>query len=189
MSSSSDFNDFLKEAGDIRQIKQDKISPQKSAEDNINTPYRQKIAASFGRKERNFLTDGEVPSVDPDEVLSFKLDGIQPGVFKKLRQGKYGFDHHLDLHRKTVAESRTEVYELLKHASKKNQRVILITHGKGAQSNPPARLKSYTNHWLKQVDTVLAFHSAQPQHGGVGSVYVLLKKPEKEDQLNPSKYF
>jgi len=108
-------------------------------------------------------------------------------VFKKLRQNRYNFDFHLDLHRRTVAEARKDVYQLLKNSARFNYRTLLITHGKGLKSNPPARLKSYLNHWLKQVDIVLAFHSAQPQHGGTGSVYVLLKKPQ-EDKINPAKY-
>ncbi|MCW8878052.1 MAG: DNA endonuclease SmrA [Kangiellaceae bacterium] len=188
MQNSDDINDFLAEMGDVNQLKQDKIAKTHKKTPTTNPIYRQKMAASFGRKDRNFLTDGEVEPVEPLEVLSFKLDGIQPGVFKKLRQGKYGFDFHLDLHRKTVAEARHEVYELLRTAGSFNRRVLLITHGKGIQSNPPARLKSYVNHWLKQVDLVLAFHSAQPQHGGTGSVYVLLKKPEQENRINQTKY-
>lgn len=188
MPNNSEFDEFLSEMGDVRPISQDKVVQKSKPDENINTPYRQKIAASFGKKERNFLTDGEVPPVEPEEILDFKLDGIQPGVYKKLRQGKYGFDFHLDLHRKTVAEARQEVYELLRTASKSNRRVLLITHGKGIMSNPPARLKSYVNYWLRQVDIVLAFHSAQAQHGGAGSVYVLLKKPSQEDRINPSKY-
>jgi DNA-nicking Smr family endonuclease len=63
-------------------------------------------------------------------------------------------------------------------------RCLLITHGKGAQSNPPARIKSYVNHWLQQVENVIAFHSATPRHGGTGSVYVLLKKTPASDDVN-----
>lgn len=188
MTKDSDFSDFLSEVSDVRPIKQDKVTKSSTQKDEINSPYRQKIASSFSPKDRNFLTDGEVPPVEPEQLLEFKLDGVQPGVYKKLRQGKYGVDYHLDLHRKTVAEARQEVYELLRTASKLNRRVLLITHGKGIMSNPPARLKSYLYHWLQQVESVLAFHSALPQHGGTGSVYVLLKKPEQEGRLNPSKY-
>jgi DNA-nicking Smr family endonuclease len=32
------------------------------------------------------------------------------------------------------------------------------------------------NRWLREVDNVLAFHSAQPADGGTGAVYVLLRK-------------
>ena len=51
-------------------------------------------------------------------------------------------------------------------------------HGKGEDSATPARLKSYTNAWLRQLPEVLAFHSAQRRHGGYGATYVLLRKNE-----------
>jgi len=188
MSNNTDSADFFQEMADVKPLNQDKIAVTNTSEPSINTPYRQKVAQSFGQKDRNFLTDGEVSPVEPEEILTFKLDGVQPGVFKKLRQGKYGVDFHLDLHRKTVLEARQEVYQLLRSADKSNLRTLLITHGKGVQSNPPAKLKSYVNHWLRQVDIVVAFHSAQPQHGGSGSVYVLLKKPSQPNRINQAKY-
>ncbi|TQV76909.1 DNA endonuclease SmrA [Aliikangiella marina] len=188
MNNDFETDDFLNEMSDVKPLNQDKIVVNKSQSNGLNTDYRQKVAQSFGKRDRNFLTDGEVEPVEPEAILSFKLDGVQPGVFKKLRQGKYAVDYHLDLHRKTVAESRNEVYQLLKNADHNSYRTLLITHGKGAMSNPPARLKSYVNHWLKQVDVVTAFHSAQPQHGGAGSVYVLLKKPSAPRRINQAKY-
>lgn len=187
MSNHSDSNDFIEEMAQVRPLKQDKIIKKTTPEAPLDKAYRQKMAESFGRKENNFLTDGEVPPVEPEEVLAFKLDGIQPGVYKKLRLGKYPIDFHLDLHRKTVAEARNEVFQLLRSSARYGHRTLLITHGKGIQSKPQAKLKSYVNHWLKQVDIVIAFHSAQPKQGGTGSVYVLLKKP-KEDKINQAKY-
>jgi len=93
------------------------------------------------------------------------------------------------IYRQKVAESfsaknkkRSEVYQLIKNSIDRGYRCLLITHGKGAQSNPPARIKSYVNHWLQQVENVIAFHSAIPKHGGTGSVYVLLKKTVNNDR-------
>ncbi len=188
MSDNNDSEDFLNEMSGIKPLTQDKITKNIHKNQAVNDKYRQKVAQSFKNKDCNFLTEVEVEAVEPDEILSYKLDGIQPAVFKNLRQGKYGYDYQLDLHRKTVAEARVEVYELLKYANKYQYRTLLLTHGKGATSNPPARLKSYVNHWLKQVNIVVAFHSATPRHGGTGSVYVLLKKPEKKNQINQAKY-
>ncbi|TQV84475.1 DNA endonuclease SmrA [Aliikangiella coralliicola] len=186
--SNSESGDFLEEIADVKPLNQDKVASIRTQKDVINNEYRKKVAESFARKDTNFLTDGEVEPVEPEAILNFKLSGIQPGVFKKLKQGKYGFEYHLDLHRKTVAEARNEVYQLLRNANRLGHRSLLITHGKGIMSNPPARLKSYVNHWLQQVDIVVAFHSAQPRHGGTGSVYVLLKKPTEPDKINQAKY-
>ena len=188
MPENTDIDSFFAEVSDVKKIKQDKVVERQSLTDNINSHYRKKVAQSFGDKALNFLTDGDVDPVDPEEILTFKLDGIQPAVFKKLRQGKYEIDYHLDLHRKTVVQAREEVYQLLRSSTHFNYRTLLITHGKGALSNPPAKLKSYINHWLKQVDIVLGFHSAHDRHGGAGSVYVLLKKAEAPDKINQAKY-
>jgi len=43
-------------------------------------------------------------------------------------------------------------------------------------------MKSYTAYWLRQLSPVMAFHSALPQHGSYGAVYVLLQKSEKQKQ-------
>ncbi|MDH5434721.1 MAG: DNA endonuclease SmrA [Gammaproteobacteria bacterium] len=186
MSKNTDETLFSAEMEGVKPIKQDKIIQSAKAEAK-STDYRQQQAESFARPDKNFLTDTEVASVEPNAVLSYKKDGVQPAVFKKLRLGKYIINDRLDLHRKTVEESRQAVFSLVELAKKRHFRCLLITHGKGFQSNPPARLKSFVDHWLKQFDDVLAFHSAQPEHGGTGSVYVLIKK-QPDFKLNAAKY-
>lgn len=176
MSKFNDKNAFLDAVSDIKPLKQDKVSVTDKHADALNAPYRKKVAESYVNRQQNFLTDGEVESVLPEAVLSYKLAGVQPQVFKKLKQGKYAYQYHLDLHQNTVAQSREKIYQLIVKSLSHGYRCLLITHGKGAKSNPPARIKSYVNYWLKQIDQVLAFHSALPQNGGTGSVYVLLKK-------------
>ncbi|GAB3479341.1 Smr/MutS family protein [Marinomonas epiphytica] len=39
--------------------------------------------------------------------------------------------------------------------------------------------RCYINKWLRDLDNVMAFHSAQRHHGGLGAVYVLFKKSDK----------
>jgi len=48
----------------------------------------------------------------------------------------------------------------------------------GKRKAAEKRIKSFVNHWLRQLLQVLAFHSTQQQHGGVGAVYVLIQKSE-----------
>lgn len=187
MSQSSD-NPFLEEFADIQPLEQDKINVRKQEPTNVAIEVK-KAAAAFGKqKDQNYLTDAPVTPVEPQQVLEYKLDGVQTGVFKKLRQGKYVIESHLDLHRHTVAEARSAMYQFLQDALRHGFRTLLITHGKGERSNPPARIKSYVNHWLQQVPEVLAFHSAQKQHGGTGSVYVLLRKSNDERVANREKF-
>ncbi|MDQ7050106.1 MAG: DNA endonuclease SmrA [Enterobacterales bacterium] len=188
---SDDINDFLVEMADVAAIKQDKIAHSQS-QIIKNQPAaiknRKQAAIRSTEKYVNFLTDGEVEQVKPDELLSYKISGIQPQVFKKLRLGAYPQDYHLDLHRHNVQQARQAVFELFSQTENDTLRCFLITHGKGHRSNPPAKLKSYVNHWLKQIVQVIAFHSAIPKQGGGGSVYVLLKKAKHLKTINQKKY-
>ena len=135
-------------------------------------------------KDENYLTLGEVHSKAPLEYLEWKKIGIQNAVFERLRKGLYDIDGTLDLHRKTVKEARVMVFEFLELSIRKRWRNVLISHGKGEASKTPGRLKSYVFAWLEQHEEVNAFCSAQRKKGGVGSVYVLLKKSPEEKELN-----
>lgn len=121
-------------------------------------------------------TGHEIKQLDPFDVLSFTRPGVQHGVFKNLRLGKYDIHSTLDLHGKTVEQSRQSVWGFVNDCYKQGVRCALITHGKGQGREEPAKLKSCVNHWLPQIDSVLAFHTAQKQHGGLGATYILLKK-------------
>jgi len=183
----SNSDDFFAEMQGVQQIQQDKIF--KSApQSQINTQYRKNAATSDINPFENFLTDGEIEKVEPEEVLSFKISGLQPMVFKNLRKAKYEFDYHLDLHGFSVKKARETIFKLVSSSQIDELRCLLITHGKGVMNKQPAKLKSYVFHWLKQIEQVIAIHSALPQHGGTGSVYVLLKKPKITNKINPAKY-
>lgn len=162
-------------------------SPRKKATDSIAgsnleptlTQVQRRLNAeqsSTSLVDPNYLTLGQVKSLDPLETLSWKKDGVQIGVFRKLRTGGYEVEAELDLHGKTVKEARADVYAFLEHASRKGWRMLLIAHGKGEKSDTPARLKSYVAHWLVEAPEVIAFHSAVPSQGGVGAVYCMLRK-------------
>jgi len=135
--------------------------------------------------ERNFLTLDNVDMLDPYYPLEFKRPGVQNGVFRKLKQGKYAMDARLDLHRLTAEEAREQVFGFIREAQAYDLRNVLIVTGRGNHSSSPeAILKSYVNKWLPEFDEVQAYCSAIPAQGGTGAVYVMLKKSEKRKQEN-----
>jgi DNA-nicking Smr family endonuclease len=77
----------------------------------------------------------------------------------------------------------------LRQCRKYELRTVIILHGKGDR-NPDkvATIKSHLAVWLPQIEEVLAFHSAQKQHGGTGAVYVMLKKGERSKQTNRERF-
>lgn len=136
----------------------------------------------------NYLTLGEVKQIAPHELVSWKKDGVQEGVFKKLRLGQYPLEGHLDLHRKTVKESRDELFNFVRLAQTRGWRCVLINHGRGERSPTPARIKSYVIAWLTQMPEVLAYHHPERRHGGAGAVYVLLRKSAAQREENRERH-
>lgn len=147
---------------------------------HIQTPGMAERRKAAQRDEslycNKLATGGEIKQLDPFDIVSFARPGVQHGVFKNLRLGKYDIQSTLDLHGKTVEQSRQSVWAFINDCYKQGVRCGLITHGKGQGREEPAKLKSCVNHWLPQIESVLAFHTAQKQHGGLGATYILFKK-------------
>jgi DNA-nicking Smr family endonuclease len=133
----------------------------------------------------NYLSVEKVEPVDPYDHISFKQDGVQHGVFKNLRLGKYKIDFVLNLQQHKFEQARTALFTHIINSHKEGDRTLLIKHGLALRSQPfPALLKSYLHRWLQQMPEVIAYHTAQPNHGGNSSVYVLLKKNQQERTNN-----
>jgi len=179
MTTDDDF--FSQQMKGVKPIKVDaKVDLAKQHQDNLNAEKRRKAATEELAKDKNFLSGEYIEPVDPLALLEFKRDGVQTGVYRNLRLGKYQIDARLDLHHMTIDQARRAVFQFIQDCMSNDIRCALITHGKGEGRILPAQLKSCLNHWLPQFDQVLAFHSAQKQHGWVGATYVLLRKSEKK---------
>ena len=185
-----DDNLFASEMGDVTPLKRDPRERLIKTE-TVDASRRRQAATQMTARSDNFLSDDGVPPLDAWYVLDFKRPGIQNGVYRKLRLGQYETEARLDLHRYTVAEARRELWSFFKEARRLGLRALLITHGKGfgnKEKSGSGVLKGYVNRWLQDIDDVQAFHSAQPQHGGTGSVYVLLRKSDAKKKENRELY-
>jgi DNA-nicking Smr family endonuclease len=176
MSDDSTKNDdeslFLSEMGDVTPLKPDnKIKVKKKPK----KPLRQSDHEVGSYTIDDVFSDTEIIEDCPD-ILSFSRSGLQHKVLKKLRQGKHPIEQVLDLHGSTVEQSRNELLEFLDECEAAGVSHALIIHGKGFRSKDKPVIKPMVNRWLRAVDKVLAFHTAQPKDGGNGAVYVLLKK-------------
>ena len=151
---------------------------------------RRRAAEAFAEdvSEQNLLTLSEVEARQPLEMLEWKQDGVQHAVFSKLRRGGYALEYELDLHQRTVKEAQQAVFKLFQQVRVKNWRCVLISHGKGERSATPGRLKSYVARWLIDHPDVIAYCSAQRNHGGVGSVYVLIRKSAAGKAANRERF-
>ncbi len=179
---------FCAEMQGVKPIAQDRAAVAKASEDTPGKRVRRRLAVA-ARVVDDPLASDQVPLLGPHDLIEYRGDGVQHGVYRKLRLGQYEIEARLDLHRMTVEEARREVYAFLAECYRYELRSVLILHGKG-ERNPDkvALLKSHLAVWLPQIDVVLAAHSAQKQHGGTGALYVLLKKGERSKQLNRERH-
>jgi len=184
-------DEFLREMADVTPIRKEKRVRLRRDEVDAAVAARREAAVTDPARDRNPLADEGVRPLDPWYILEFKRPGIQNGVFRKLKQGRYEAEARLDLHRMTVQRARREIYDFINECHGLGLRSVLIVHGKGERS--PDReaigvLKGYVDHWLRELQPVQAFHSAQPAQGGTGAVYVLLSKSEKKKQENRERF-
>ena len=179
---------FHQEMSDVVPLQRDRrvvLAPADQRDSSVQ--HRREAAVAEAGVDANILTDREVAPLDPWCVLEFKRDGVQNGVYRKLRQGRYEQEARLDLHRMTTRVARGELFEFIGQCFELGLRSVLVIHGKGERKPERERsavLKGYVDHWLRELPVVQAFHSAQPRHGGTGAVYILLRKSEQQKQKN-----
>lgn len=181
MSDNDELDLFREMMADVSPIQQDTVKLSTQHQTTEAHLARRLAAQTLSDSDPEYLSLDYANMLKPDDVVEFKRDGVQDGVFRKLRLGKYDIHARLDLHRKTLREARDEVLNFLRQCQRMDIRTVIIVHGKGEKSNPPALMKSYVASWLAQISDVMCFHSALRQHGGNGALYVMLKKsPEKK---------
>jgi DNA-nicking Smr family endonuclease len=185
---------FLDEMSDVVPLKRAprvSVRGKQHSDRDSSLDHRRQAAVQGKQVDRNILTEDGIEPLDAWFVLEFKRPGVQNGVFRKLKQGRYEAEARLDLHRMTAAMAREEIFGFVEESHQLGLRSVLVIHGKGvskAEKERSSILKGCVDHWLRQLDIVLAFHSAQPRHGGTGAVYVLLRKSEEKKRENREKF-
>ncbi|HIC8862526.1 TPA: DNA endonuclease SmrA [Aeromonas hydrophila] len=188
MSHNDELSLFRNEVADVRPIRNDHIRLQTAGSSPTDAQLARRQAATAEQLTLDHPSMEAVEMLDPHAIVGFKRDGVQEGVYKKLRLGKYELQASLDLHQKTLNEARQSLVQFIADCELRDIRCLLILHGKGERSTPRALLKSYVSAWLPQLPAVMAIHSAERRHGGGGALYVLLRKSERKKSENRERH-
>ncbi|MCG3201541.1 MAG: putative DNA endonuclease SmrA [Gammaproteobacteria bacterium] len=165
---------FRQTVGEVRPLAHDLANPPRARPAPI--PQQRLLdERQVLREMASGLFDGA--EIETGDELVYFRPGLQHTVMRKLRRGQYAVEAELDLHGCTVVDARAALAAFIHDAQAYGRRCVRIVHGKGYGSHgrQPV-LKGKVNHWLRQIDAVLAFCSTRPAHGGTGAVYVLLKR-------------
>ena len=146
-------------------------------DDKLTPPCQDQhhTAESLPKPNLDLLSSSEW--VDAACTLSFSVSKLSGKQQKKLIKGEMRIDRRVDCHGMNIDQALEAFADALNDASCDESRLIHLIHGKGGQKTQgrPAILKNFFNQALRQIQSVLAFHSAQPRHGGTGALYVLLR--------------
>ncbi|WP_084404038.1 DNA endonuclease SmrA [Marinobacterium litorale] len=173
------------EADGVRPIKgKDRIEHNRSARPRLDPRRRaNRLAAMGGSDDR--LTPEPAELLNPLDPIEWKRDGVQEGVYRNLRLGRYTVDARLDLLHRPLSECADEVVDFVQQCVGLGIRTVLINFGRSRRADAHSnQVKSCLNLWLPALEEVMAFHGAQPQHGGSGAVYVLLRKNAQQRMQN-----
>jgi len=117
---------------------------------------------------------------DTGDEISFRRDGVQDGVLRKLKRGEYRVEEVCDLHGLRVDEAKAHLRQFLVEALAHDLRCVRIIHGKGKGSGSRGPvIKTAVNMILRKTGPVLAFTSARRIDGGTGAINVLLSNPPR----------
>ncbi|MFP4429558.1 MAG: Smr/MutS family protein [Desulfovermiculus sp.] len=156
----------------------------------VNTSYPPPSTRATPEKERGkkYLQDLVQGKVEfdiqfTDEYLQGAVRGLNQRTLRKLQAGEFSPEAHLDLHGFNSDDAHSLLLRFVKESYLAGKRCLLVIPGRGKNS-PAGRgvIKEQIQYWLirdpfKRV--VLAFTTAQPQHGGAGALYLLLRKYKK----------
>jgi DNA-nicking Smr family endonuclease len=124
------------------------------------------------------------PPVRPHELAHGLSVGIDKRQAERFRRGKTPIEGRIDLHGRTQAQAHDDLHDFVARAHASGKRMVLVITGKGITASKSGVLKENVPRWLNEPSLrrhVLAFDYAEPQHGGEGALYVLLKR-KKDDR-------
>jgi DNA-nicking Smr family endonuclease len=126
------------------------------------------------------ITEGVLPIHLPDtqEYVEWIHPEFRDDIIRSLHEGRFSVQAYLDLHGFIVPEAEKELDMFIFDALKKSLRCIKIIHGRGLRSVKGARLKHVvvkrlSGHFRRDI---IAYVTARQCDGGLGALYVLLRK-------------
>ncbi|GIK97991.1 MAG: smr protein/Muts2-like [Alphaproteobacteria bacterium] len=109
--------------------------------------------------------------------------GMDKRQAARLKRGRTAIDARIDLHGMTQAEAHRRLDAFIEASAAAGRRCVLVITGKGLTSEMSGRgsgvLREAVPRWLNEPPLrprILAVTHAQPQHGGHGALYVLLRR-------------
>ena len=122
------------------------------------------------------------------KIGGYRAPGLDKSSAEKLKRGRYTIERRLDLHGLTQEAAHRALEGFIARAAADDVRCVLVITGKGFRrpsdgdaggAQEIGVLRQAVPRWLNEAPNrarILAFGTAQPRDGGLGALYVLLRR-------------
>lgn len=149
-------------------------SPRHPEDDDVEEIPRPRVA----------VTESELPAravARPQPPAPLKLGtvaNIDRRTAQRFTRGEMAVDGRIDLHGLTLDQAHAALTAFVRGAHARGARCVVVVTGKG-KGDSIGKIRNETPHWLNQTPLrplILAVSEARHRDGGVGALYVLLKR-------------
>ncbi len=105
--------------------------------------------------------------------------GVDRRSAQRLTRGQLSIEAVLDLHGDTQDQAHAALERFLSEAQARGLRCVLVITGKGTTTGAGGVLRAQVPRWLNEPANrarILAFDYAQPKDGGLGALYVMMRR-------------
>jgi DNA-nicking Smr family endonuclease len=114
----------------------------------------------------------------PPPLERGEIAGVDRRQAERLKRGRTAIEARIDLHGMTLENAHRRLTGFLERAQEDGKRAVLVVTGKGVREGTGV-IRAQVPRWLNEPrlrPLVLAFEYAQPKDGGMGALYILLRK-------------
>ena len=160
------------------------VKPLRRRKAVVAVPDEIALPAMPPRKLAKAVKVAPPPAPPPPRVEPPPLAPLGRRLKQKIGRGSEPIDGRIDLHGMTQASAHSALAHFLRRAQHDGARVVLVITGKGMRpgADPHAErgvLKRQVPLWLESPQLrplVVGFESANIGHGGVGALYVRMRR-------------
>ncbi len=156
------------------------VRPLKSAKPRVAPPRKPLPIDPMERQPGDHASPIAGPPVEIGQTA-----GVDRRTAERLRRGKLRIDARLDLHGYKQVAAHAALSDFITDGAARGRRCLLVVTGKGAIGQGGGVLRRQVPEWLNLPPCrglVLAITESQPQHGGGGALYVLLRRNRNDNR-------
>ena len=128
---------------------------------------------------RHVTRDAKPVKPAAPEIAHGRAAGVDRRSAQRLTRGQLPVEAALDLHGHTQDQAHAALERFLSEVQARGLRCVLVITGKGTTKEAGGVLRAQVPRWLNEPANrarMLAFDYAQPKDGGLGALYVLIRR-------------